>query len=110
VVRGYAQLPTQGCGVEPDKTLANECAPNHIRVVVILVGIIRSGQITRPAVEPGEDVDEYLANLADRLRIPLGRVGEPHEFGDTATFLLSPRASYLTGTAVHVDGGLSPVI
>ncbi|MFF0284302.1 SDR family oxidoreductase [Rhodococcus aetherivorans] len=39
------------------------------------------------------------------MRIPLGRIGEAHEFGDTAAFLLSPCASYITGTTVHVDGG-----
>jgi NAD(P)-dependent dehydrogenase (short-subunit alcohol dehydrogenase family) len=64
----------------------------------------------RPAVVAGQDVDEYLGQLARKLGVPLGRVGEPEEFGDTAAFLLSPRAGYLTGTAVHVDGGLSPAI
>nr|WP_237713776.1 MULTISPECIES: SDR family oxidoreductase [Rhodococcus] len=71
----------------------------------MLVGVIRSGQIQRPALEAGRDVEEYLHTMADRMRIPLGRVGEAHEFGDTAAFLLSPRAGYITGIAVHVDGG-----
>ena len=40
--------------------------------------------------------------------IPLGRIGRSEEFADLASFLLSARASYLTGTAINLDGGLSP--
>jgi len=38
--------------------------------------------------------------------IPMGRYGDPQEFGDTAAFLLSPRGSYITGSVIRVDGGL----
>jgi 3-oxoacyl-[acyl-carrier protein] reductase len=41
--------------------------------------------------------------------IPLGRVGRADEFADLAAFLLSDRASYLTGAAINLDGGASPV-
>jgi NAD(P)-dependent dehydrogenase (short-subunit alcohol dehydrogenase family) len=70
------------------KAVANEVASDGVRVNAMLVGVIRSGQITAPAVRSGEDVDVYLQNLADRLKIPLGRVGRAEEFGDTAAFLL----------------------
>jgi NAD(P)-dependent dehydrogenase (short-subunit alcohol dehydrogenase family) len=41
--------------------------------------------------------------------VPLGRVGEAEEFANVACFLASNAASYVTGTAINVDGGLSPV-
>jgi len=107
---GMPSSPLRAAGLSLTKALAGEFGPDGVRVVAMLVGIIRSGQIVRPAMEAGRDVEEYLAKVADRMKIPLGRVGEPHEFGDTAAFLLSPRAGYLTGTAVHVDGGFCPVI
>jgi 3-oxoacyl-[acyl-carrier protein] reductase len=39
--------------------------------------------------------------------IPLGRLGTPREFGDVVCFLASPRAAYVSGTTVIVDGGMS---
>ena len=45
-----------------------------------------------------------------RSSVPLGRVGEPEEAGDVIAFLASERASYLTGIAVNLDGGMSAVL
>jgi NAD(P)-dependent dehydrogenase (short-subunit alcohol dehydrogenase family) len=42
--------------------------------------------------------------------VPLGRVGEAEEAGDVIAFLASERASYLTGIAINIDGGNSPVL
>ncbi|MBV6756189.1 SDR family NAD(P)-dependent oxidoreductase [Rhodococcus opacus] len=108
--RGMPSAPLRAAGLSMTKALATEVGGDGVRINAMLVGVIRSGQIVRPAVEAGQDVDEYLDHLARKLGVPLGRIGEPQEFGDTAAFLLSPRAGYVTGTAVHVDGGLSPVI
>ncbi|MCI0776440.1 MAG: SDR family oxidoreductase, partial [Chloroflexi bacterium] len=42
--------------------------------------------------------------------VPLGRIGEAREAGDVICFLASARASYITGTAINVDGGTAPVV
>ena len=42
--------------------------------------------------------------------VPLGRIGEAEEAGDVIAFLASDRASYLTGIAVNIDGGVSAVV
>jgi 3-oxoacyl-[acyl-carrier protein] reductase len=51
---------------------------------------------------------EYLAGLA--REIPLGRVGKAQEFANIAVMLASDAGSYVTGTAINIDGGRSPVV
>ena len=53
--------------------------------------------------------DPKKAQCAAEGRIPLGRIGDPKEFGDVAAFLMSPMASYVTGCVVPVDGGMLPM-
>jgi NAD(P)-dependent dehydrogenase (short-subunit alcohol dehydrogenase family) len=48
--------------------------------------------------------------MAKNADIPLGRVGRSGEFADLAAYLLSDRSSYVTGSAVNLDGGASPVL
>ena len=72
------------------KTLADELAPRGVRVNGLLPGAIRT---------------ERLAELGSPPPEPVGRYGEPEEFGRVAAFLLSPAASYVSGSMVPVDGG-----
>jgi 3-oxoacyl-[acyl-carrier protein] reductase len=69
--------------------------------------------ITVNAVSPGFVDTRLIADTADEARreaereIPLGRLGRPEEIAAAILFLASPAASYVTGTTVHVDGGLT---
>jgi NAD(P)-dependent dehydrogenase (short-subunit alcohol dehydrogenase family) len=73
----------------------------------MLVGLIESDQWVRRAQATGVPLRDVLANMG--RDIPLGRVGTAQEFANMACFLASDAASYITGTAINVDGGRSPV-
>jgi NAD(P)-dependent dehydrogenase (short-subunit alcohol dehydrogenase family) len=62
-------------------------------------------ELISDAVERG-DYESYEAGLDDwSADVPLGRMGDPGELGDVVAVLASPRASYVTGTALPIDGG-----
>jgi NAD(P)-dependent dehydrogenase (short-subunit alcohol dehydrogenase family) len=101
---------SRAAGLALTKALSRELAPEGIRVNAIVIGVIESGQLERYAAEAGITPQAYYERMVASLRIPLGRVGRPGEFADLAAFLLSTRASYITGAAVNLDGGLCPVV
>lgn len=85
------------------KTLADELGPRGVRVNALLPGRIA----TERAAELDESTgDAEAARKATEAMVPLGRYGEPEEFGAVAAFLLSPAASFLTGVMLPVDGGM----
>ena len=84
------------------KDMADEYAPRGVRVISLLPGRVMTDRL-REIFAAGDDPAAAAADAA--AAIPLGRVGEPAEFGRVAAFLLSPAASYLTGITVPVDGG-----
>jgi NAD(P)-dependent dehydrogenase (short-subunit alcohol dehydrogenase family) len=101
---------SRAAGLALTKALSRELAPEGIRVNAVLIGVIESGQLRRYAAEAGIAPEEYYERMVASSRIPLGRVGHPEEFADLGSFLLSARASYVTGTAINLDGGLCPVV
>jgi 3-oxoacyl-[acyl-carrier protein] reductase len=82
--------------------LADEVGPRGTRVVGLLPGRIATDRITTLDAATG---DAAASRARSEERIPLGRYGEPAEFGRVAAFVLSPAASYVTGTLITVDGG-----
>ncbi len=110
---GANSTPTtasRAAGLALTKALANEVGPRGVRVNAILIGLIESGQWVRRAEAQHLGLEEFYESMANGAKIPLGRVGRTEEFADLAAFLLSPRASYITGVGISIDGGLSPVI
>ena len=94
---------TRAAGMALMKALSKEMAPDGIRVNAVLIGLIESGQGVR--VADGSGLREFYDRFAADAGIPLGRFGRAAEFADLGCFLLSSRASYLTGTAINLDGG-----
>lgn len=90
------------------KTLAREVGPDGITSNIILPGRIATKRITfideKRGEREGRSVDAVRSESAGS--IPLGRYGEPGEYGDVVAFLASKRASYITGSIIRVDGGL----
>jgi 3-oxoacyl-[acyl-carrier protein] reductase len=84
------------------KSLADELGPRGIRIFGVMPGTIATDRMTQLWASSG---DPDAARSATEAGIPLRRIGEPEEFGRVAAFLLSPAASYVTGTVVAVDGG-----
>jgi NAD(P)-dependent dehydrogenase (short-subunit alcohol dehydrogenase family) len=101
---------SRAAGMALMKSLSKELGPAGIRVNAVLIGLIESGQWVRTADATGQDLGEYYRRMAEGAGIPLGRVGRAEEFADLAAYLLSARSSYLTGTAINLDGGLSPAV
>ena len=110
---GASSTPTtasRAAGLAFTKALASEVAAKGVRANALLIGLMESGQWVRRAEAEGITLEDFYARGARAANIPLGRYGRAEEFADVATFLLSPRASYVTGVGISVDGGLSPVI
>jgi NAD(P)-dependent dehydrogenase (short-subunit alcohol dehydrogenase family) len=108
---GAGSLPTaasRAAGLAITKSLSKELAPDNVRVNAVLVGLIDSGQSRRRAAAAGVPVEEIHARQA--ANIPLGRVGKGSDYADLVSFLLSKRSGYITGSAVNLDGGSSPVL
>ncbi|CAN0625000.1 3-oxoacyl-(Acyl-carrier-protein) reductase [Burkholderia multivorans] len=92
------------------KSLANELAPQRIRVNSILIGIVDSGQWRRrheAQARPGESWEAWTGELARKKNIPLNRFGRPDEAAWALFYLATHLSSYTTGSHIDVSGGFA---
>ena len=114
---GANTVPTsvsRAAGISLTKAISKELCEFNIRVNTVCVGLFKSGQHRkryelRLKDEPSLTIEEFYNQLGES--VPLGkRVGEAEEAAALITFLSSDVSSYTTGTAINVDGGVSPVV
>ena len=87
-----------------DGVLANCVVPGLVRTEAVLEAARKSAEAT------GKTVEEVLAETLRARPIPAGRMGEPADVAGLVVFLASPRASWITGSAFTVDGGIVPTV
>jgi NAD(P)-dependent dehydrogenase (short-subunit alcohol dehydrogenase family) len=100
--RAAAYCASKGAVVQLTRAMAIDCGPLGIRVNCVCPGDTRTAMLKDEAQQLGEQEADFLAAAARR---PLGRVGTPEEIAEAIVFLASDRASYVSGTALVVDGG-----
>jgi len=97
------------------KSLADEAGPQGVRVITVSPGLTKtdamSSFLNDLAKQAGITFDEMTQNLFDRVGgVPLGRMAEPEETAELIYFLVSPKASYISGANYVIDGGNFPVV
>jgi len=100
--RAVAYCASKGAVVLLTKAMAIDHGRQKIRVNCICPGDTDTAMLRSEARQMGEAEDRFLADSARR---PLGRVGTPEEIAQTALYLASDAASFVTGAALVVDGG-----
>ena len=110
---GAASYPTsvsRAAGIAMTKALSKELLPYNILVNTVCLTSIKSAQGERAWKAEGSrsTLEEYWIERGKEN--PLGRLGEPSDAGALVAFLASDCASFITGTAINLDGGLSNVV
>jgi NAD(P)-dependent dehydrogenase (short-subunit alcohol dehydrogenase family) len=100
--RAVVYCASKGAVVLLTKAMAIDHGPQNIRVNCICPGDTDTGMLRNEAQQLGEREDLFLAQSARR---PLGRIGQPEEIAQAALYLASDASSFVTGTALVVDGG-----
>ena len=80
------------------RSMAAQLGPLGIRINAVCPGFIQT-----PMLQTALDIDEVRAGFEQAA--PLGRIGQPREIAAAVAFLMSPKASFITGTQLVVDGG-----
>jgi NAD(P)-dependent dehydrogenase (short-subunit alcohol dehydrogenase family) len=100
--KAAAYCASKGAVVLLTKAMAVDHGSQNIRVNCICPGDTDTAMLRDEALQLGEITDRFLADAARR---PLGRLGKPEEIAQAALYLASDASSFVTGTALVVDGG-----
>jgi NAD(P)-dependent dehydrogenase (short-subunit alcohol dehydrogenase family) len=100
--RAAVYCASKGAVVLLTKAMAVDHGPQNIRVNCICPGDTDTAMLRHEARQLGQPANRFLAEAARR---PLGRVGKPEEIAQAALYLASDASSFVTGTALVVDGG-----
>lgn len=107
---GAPTAVSRAAGMALTKVLACEGAPHNVLVNSLHVGKIESDQWVRRRDKSAPDMPIEAFFEKEGKALPMGRLGTAQEFANVALFLASDAGSYVAGTAINVDGGLSPVM
>lgn len=102
-----SSMPTsvsRAAGLALTKAMSKDLGKDNIRVNAVCIGLIRSEQIEKMWKRQAPEITWEDFSKMDR-GIPLGRIGNTDEAAKVITFLVSDAASYITGTALNIDGG-----
>lgn len=101
---------SRAAGQAMTKAMSHDLAKDHIRVNTVCIGTIRSAQLEARWKRESPELtwDQYARD--PRHNIPLGRIGDTEEAAKVIVFLASDAASYITGTAINIDGGSAPAL
>lgn len=100
--RALSYCASKGAVVNMTRALAIDHGPQGIRVNSVNPGDTDTGMLREEARQLSEETGAFLAEAADR---PLGRMGRPEEIAEAVVWLASDASSYVTGSALVVDGG-----
>jgi 3-oxoacyl-[acyl-carrier protein] reductase len=106
--QSYPTSVSRAAGLAITKAMSKEFAADNILVNTVCIGKIKSGQHERRYKKEGLSADEYYAKASKD--IPMKRLGEAEEAATVIVFLASDAASYVTGSSINLDGGMSGVL
>lgn len=96
---------TRAAGIALTKSLANEVGIKGIRVNTVCLGRVRSAQVERHWQREAPELNWEAYSAQQGQTVPLGHLGEASDVANSIVFLSSPRAGYITGASLNVDGG-----
>jgi len=100
--RAAVYCASKGAVVQLTRAMALDHGPDNIRVNCLCPGDTATPMLANEAAQLGQDHSAFFAEAADR---PLRRIGQPQDIAEAALYLASDAATFVTGTALVVDGG-----